>query len=768
MTMFQRVYRFFASNIRNRLLLVMLLVSLPALLGIATYSVFFSRALISDATLRSQEDRVTTLALDLTRFFAGVREDVLFLSQSAAIVDLLTLDANELGYEAARQALEREFLAFSQAKDIYYQVRFIDATGMEIVRVDSDGTQSFVVPQAQLQDKSGRYYFDDAIVLSEGEVLVSPLDLNIERGEIERPFKPVIRYATPVWAEGRAVGIVIVNVFAERILDFLGEQAESNELIALVDQQGYYLYHSEDETKRWGRDLQTDITLEMDYPAVMAHLWTLDDQDPVLGSFQSGDEFVFYERLSPPGTTDLRWALLSVRSRRGVIAPLLRFEWTMLWGLLVFVAAVVALGYWSSAGMVRPVRQLEVQALRMGEGDLETPIAVAQSSDSNAVVDEIGRLARALDQARLALLQAYEDLESQVHRAEARAVQLQTAAEVARSSVAIREPQELLSDVVNLISARFGFYHTGIFLLDDTHMWAELQFASSEGGQRMLAHGHRLRVGQQGIVGYVAATGTPRIALDVGEDATHFVNPDLPDTRSEMALPLKVQDQVIGVLDVQSREASAFTDEDIVVLQTLADQIAMALQNARLFEESEARYEAMRRAQGDYGREAWRQLAAALMSGGYRYKGAELLPAEDFWQPEMTTAVQQETFVYDEVNPETVALPLRVREQVIGVVNARKPDGNAWTSEEVALLEILQGRLEVALESARFYQETQRSAAREQLLRVITERVRGAVDVDSVMRTAAQEIGQALGREVFVYIADSPDVADTSSKTGES
>ena len=145
----------------------------------------------------------------------------------------------------------------------------------------------------------------------------------------------------------------------------------------------------------------------------------------------------------------------------------------------------------------------------------------------------------------------------------------------------------MLSSAVRLISERLDFYHTGLFFVDPSGEWAVLQAASSEGGRRMLERGHRLRVGAQGIVGDVAARGMPRIALDVGRDAVFFDNPDLPDTHSEMAMPLRSRDVVIGVLDVQSRERGAFTPEDIGVLQTLADQVALAISNARLFSEAQ-------------------------------------------------------------------------------------------------------------------------------------------------------------------------------------
>jgi GAF domain-containing protein len=198
--------------------------------------------------------------------------------------------------------------------------------------------------------------------------------------------------------------------------------------------------------------------------------------------------------------------------------------------------------------------------------------------------DEITLTTAVVSQAALAIENARLFQETQ-----RRATQLATAAAVARDATAILDVDHLLDETMSLISKQFGFYHAGIFLLDERDEYAVLQAASSEGGRRMLERGHKLRVGEVGIVGYVASTGEPRVALDVGEDTAHFAHPDLPNTRSEMALPLKVQDRVIGVLDVQSTQEAAFSEDDVAVLQTMADQLATAIANARLFEQVQRR-----------------------------------------------------------------------------------------------------------------------------------------------------------------------------------
>ena len=166
-------------------------------------------------------------------------------------------------------------------------------------------------------------------------------------------------------------------------------------------------------------------------------------------------------------------------------------------------------------------------------------------------------------------------------------MQLQMAAEVARDATTAHDLDDLLNRAVNLVRDRFGFYHAGIFLVDERGEYAVLRAATGEAGRAMLEHGHKLRVGEVGIVGYVTGTGQPRIALDVGADAVHFKNPFLPETRSELALPFKVEERVIGALDVQSRRAAAFDEDDVRMLQVMADQLAVAIEKAHLLHETQ-------------------------------------------------------------------------------------------------------------------------------------------------------------------------------------
>ncbi len=327
---------------------------------------------------------------------------------------------------------------------------------------------------------------------------------------------------------------------------------------------------------------------------------------------------------------------------------------------------------------------------------------------------------------------------------ERRSQQLQAAAEVGRAAATIRNIEDLLSQVAHLISERFGFYHVGVFLVDENKEYAVLQAANSEGGEQMLARGHRLKIGEVGIVGYVTAQQEARIALDVGGDAVYFDNLDLPETRSEMALPLMVGDELLGALDVQSKREAAFSKEDIAVLQTLADQIAVAIENARLFSERQEALEAAQRAYGELSQEAWGELLRTQPELGFLSTLThQARPAAGDWSPGMLEATQRGRIT--PIDQRTIAIPIILRDQVLGVVRLQKPENaNPWHEDEIELMDTLIDQLEVALESARLYKETQQRAERERLVTDITTKIRSTTDPEQMLQTAVEELKRAL------------------------
>ncbi len=398
--------------------------------------------------------------------------------------------------------------------------------------------------------------------------------------------------------------------------------------------------------------------------------------------------------------------------------------------------------------IARPIQRLTLAMAEVEKGDLSRRGELIST-------DETGRLTLAFNQMVSQLQMLQTGLEEQVMQRTAdlarRTAQLEAAAIVAHRAAEIRDMDTLLNQTVRLISDRFGFYHTGIFLVDEAGEYAVLQAASSEGGQRMLARGHRLKVGQVGIVGYVAGTGEPRIALDVGADAVFFDNPDLPLTHSEMALPLKVGDRIIGVLDVQSEEPAAFSEEDVAVLQTMADQIALAIENGRTMEQMQRTMQELERVYGEYTREAWRAMRRVRRWTGRRYRRLIPEPVEELPE-EAHRALSEGRSVLQPIREEgdgrvvgtLLAVPMKLRGQVVGVLNLRFATPQV-SPEVVQMVGAIADRLALALENARLLEETRRHAERDRRIAEITARVRASMDPETVLRTAARELGAVLG-----------------------
>jgi GAF domain-containing protein/HAMP domain-containing protein len=350
-----------------------------------------------------------------------------------------------------------------------------------------------------------------------------------------------------------------------------------------------------------------------------------------------------------------------------------------------------------------------------------------------------------------------KELETANRRIQRRASQFEALAQVTQAITSVRNLEDLLPGITEVVSEKFGFYHVGIFLLDEVSEYAVLIAANSEGGQRMLNRKHRLRVGEEGIVGYAAFTGKPRIALDVGQDAVFFNNPDLPDTHSEMALPLISKNIIVGVLDVQSVETSAFSAEDIQMLSLLADQVSLAIENARLFEDTrkalaEAEFMSRRSI-----RETWSRLPEQQQLHGYRYDAAGASPLK---QPMKSLRSGQDDGKAKVAESAQTVVPIELRGEVIGELVVQSPSGKPWLDDQIDLIKAVAERVALSAENARLFEETTARADRERLVSEITGKIRSQNDPNTMIQTAIQELRSALG-------ASRVDIVPQSGKNGK-
>ena len=320
-----------------------------------------------------------------------------------------------------------------------------------------------------------------------------------------------------------------------------------------------------------------------------------------------------------------------------------------------------------------------------------------------------------------------------------RSEQLIAIAELARSITNIQNIESLLPTIARFISQRLGYYHIGIFLNDAGNIYTVLQASNSTGGQRMLERGHKLHIGTEGVVGHAARIGSPRIALDVGSDAIYFNNPDLPETHSEMAIPLRIGAETIGVLDIQSTERNAFSNDDMPVFTTLADQVAVAIQNARLLAQTQTALREVEEAYAERARQDWKEFTQTQLVQGYSFDGLEPKP--------LTKDAESKPEIAG------LTLPMRLRGQIIGKLKLKtNTKDRKWTDEEIALAEAAIDRAALALENARLLEEAQSRASREQAIGEIADRLSRASEVETILQTTVEELGRRLSSTSSITI----------------
>lgn len=420
-------------------------------------------------------------------------------------------------------------------------------------------------------------------------------------------------------------------------------------------------------------------------------------------------------------------------------------------GIILLMAVLAGLaGIWIARRLAVPLVDLTKTATRIAGGEMQlqaTPGGAQEIASLamafNSMTSQLRELISSLEQ-RVA--ERTIDLERSNQTNQQRAQELQIVAEVAQAIASLQDPDNLLSQITQIISQRFGYYHTGVFMLDDQGEYAVLRAANSEGGQRMLAREHKLRLGATSIVGYVASSAKPRVSSDVGVDAVYFNNPDLPATHAEMALPLMVGDQLIGVLDIQSTEASAFGEEQIEVLTTLANQVAVAIENARLFSQTSHALTEAQKIYDEFVAQGWEQYSKAQTIIGYRsHKGKTSSLAAPL-------DIKASAANADSIEGE-LAFPIRIRNQTIGVLNIRPTDrARRWSENELAVARAAVERAALALENARLLDDAQRRSARERTIGEISTKISAASDIDSIMRLAVEELGKKLGSSTEVTL----------------
>lgn len=411
---------------------------------------------------------------------------------------------------------------------------------------------------------------------------------------------------------------------------------------------------------------------------------------------------------------------------------------------------VPGLGYLGAAALLQfALRRIQVllQRAKADEQAVRQSNALLQEAQRNLkeYVAQLEKTTQELHEKSETLVRQAQELEQTNLVNRRRALQFQAVAEISRAITEIRDLAELLPSIAQTVSVKLGHYHTGIFLLDRDGQYAVLAASNSEGGQKMLQRGHRLEVGKKGIVGYVADAKVARVALDVGQDAVYFDNPDLPQTRSEIALPITAEERVIGVLDVQSTEPNAFDQQDIEILSTLAAQIGAAIENARLFQETQKSLMEAQSLYRQFIQSSWVGLTRKHKLTGYRYDTVTVTPAEPVDEETVERIAAEKILVESREQITKMTVPIVLRGEIIGVLDVQASGKRAWSQDEIDVAQAVAERVALAAENARLFQETTERAERERKVSEITSKIRSTNDPNEMIQIALNELKQTLG-----------------------
>lgn len=482
--------------------------------------------------------------------------------------------------------------------------------------------------------------------------------------------------------------------------------------------------------------------------SLLAHLAVAD----MLGAGRYETEAAVREAIK-----NLGWAIVVRQKVAEAMAPVAQLTQNILVAvfLVVFLAGLLSLAI--TQALARPIVALTEVTESMSRGDLDAPLPPAGG-------DEVGRLTTSFGHMARQLKQTLTGLEQQVA---ARTHNLEAAARVSSVVSSVLDLDELERRVVELVRESFDLYYVGLFRIDQTGewtgeagRWAVLRAGSGQAGQAMREQGYKLEAGGASMIGRCVATGMADVQLDVGEAAVRFSNPLLPLTRSEMALPLVSRGQVLGAMTIQSKEVQAFGPADIATMQTMADQVAGAIENALSFARAEAALKQAEELHQRYLGRAGAEYVQARTVSGYRQVGAELMPLPKEALSEVQRAVAERRTLIAEAGQNeqpdvkqglpTLTVPLIQGDRVVGALGFRaKEQQRGWSQAQVAMVESLAEQLVLAADNQRLLDETQRRAAQERLVGEVTARIRQTLDVGTVLDTAVDEIARALGLEAL-------------------
>lgn len=547
-------------SIRTKLVIAFVLLGVVPVAVVGGYGAALSFSLLNQTVLDALREGVSLKAGEVQQFLETVREDVLFLGRLPTVRALVEAPLGPP--RAAVAPVERAFLAFSQSRKAYYQIRYLDERGREMVRVDFDGESHQVIPPATLQDKSRRYYFRDAMAMQPGMIYVSPMDLNEEWGKVEYPPKPVVRYATQlVNSRGEPRGIVIVNLYASKILSQVVSLGRERGEVFLLDSRGVYLSHSRRVGPESGGFVaKAGETLHRDFPGEVTAKVLSGKPGAVAEPGLRGRILAFAPIQPGPGSGF--WMVVHAYSKGEVLSSIRSLQVLVLvLGVGVLVIALVV-GVMAARHFTRPITALIRGAEAVAAGDFDRLIRVETNDELEDLSRQFNRMAGHLKEHERQLLDARE-------RAERKARETQALSRIGTEISRLLSLPQVLQLVVE--KAR-DLLQGDVAILCLEEPGVGLRVGAASGPPEALS----LRPGEPLDAIVCAKVASPGALCPVA----HGVR--LP---THVAVPLKSGERVVGNLCVGYRVPRPVSRDELNFLDGLANQAAIAIENARLHRE---------------------------------------------------------------------------------------------------------------------------------------------------------------------------------------
>lgn len=610
-------------------------------------------------------------------------------------------------------------------------------------------------------------YFRQAVIIK--NTYISPV-LYLDGDETGAFFISV-----PIYSDtGKKVGVLRAKYRASILQDFVSQEADRHDELfgsgayyVLLDDKNIVLAHkthpeligrtpatpSEDEFLAWQAAYRLPPTSNLetigfDFTALDSALKNAPDTKIFEDLHETQDTVLIGASVALENTN---WRIVALQPESEFSRTVHQQARTFFALALGAVLFAITAGSWLSSLLISPILRLQNVARRFADGDLDAQAFIETE-------DEVGELAKTFNELANRLKETVFSLEDRVqdrtNDLELRSRYLEGAAEIGQLATNFTDADELADTVVELIRERFDLYYVGLFLADESQEWAVLRSGTGVAGEIMLANAHKLKIGE-GMIGWTIKYGEARIALDVGDDAVRFDNPVLPETRSEGALPLRSRGRTLGAISVQSKEPKAFSMEILTTLATMADQIAVAFDNAELLRKAEAALEAERRAYGELSLLSWHDIKRRNQLSAFRVGSNGLVRrvAETEVHARQQVEGQDPSLQEDD---HTLILPIRSRGHIIGGIRIEKHENaRPWSKNQLELIKVISGQLSVALESARLFEEAQVRAQREAIISDISAKVGSSMRMDTILKTTVEELGKALdGADISFEIKD--------------